>query len=94
MPQRIIRQSERIAGTDPRKAVWTPEEEGLAAELSERLRYKRETGELPHRHPSDPQGITDALQELIHMTKERDVGEGARSEDYDQAYNDSEAANG
>lgn len=90
MAQRIIRQADR----DPRKSVWTPDEHALAAELGERLRYKWETGELPRRHPSDPQGVTDALQELIQMRKEREVGEGARSEDYDQAYNDWEADNG
>lgn len=87
---RILKQAEAY-GHDPRKAVWTPEEEALAAELGERLRYKRDTGQLPHRHPSDPQGVTDALQEMIQMHKEREVGEASRSEDYDQPLNDWEA---
>lgn len=89
MTRRIQRQREtfayRVAAAYPRdysKTTWTPEEEALAAELGERLQQKGVSG-------LSADNMTEALQELILMRRERE--EAPWSEDYDKAYNDWEA---
>lgn len=92
---RIQRQREsfayRIAGGEP--SIWGPEEKALAAELSERLKYKTETGELPQHNPDSPEHYTQALQEMIQMDKERAGRDDWDSLDlgYDPDFNDWEA---
>jgi GNAT superfamily N-acetyltransferase len=92
---RIQRQREsfayRIAGGEP--SIWGPEEKALAAELSERLQYKTESGELPQHNPDSPEHYTQALQEMIQMDKERAAHDDWDSLDlgYDPDFNDWEA---
>jgi hypothetical protein len=64
------------------KTVWTPEQEGMAAELGERLQQKGVSG-------LSGDSVTRALQELILMQREKE--ESSSSEDYDKNYNDWEA---
>jgi predicted RNA-binding Zn-ribbon protein involved in translation (DUF1610 family) len=64
------------------KTVWTPEQEGMAAELGERLQQKGVSG-------LNADSVTKALQELILMQREKE--ESSSSEDYDKNYNDWEA---
>jgi hypothetical protein len=77
---------------DSKKSVWTPEEEALAAEMKERLQYKRETGEIPTHPANSAEGYTQALQEGIQMRKERDEYDDP-DWGYDKAFNDWEAGN-
>lgn len=80
---------------DYSKATWTPEQEALAAELGERLQYKRDTGDLSRHQPDSAEGYTQALQEMIQMNREREQysDEDTLDRGYDKSFNDWEAGN-
>lgn len=66
----ILRSARRmLAGNDPRKSVWSPEDHEVAAELKGRLHKKHENGELPRHNTDSPEHYTQALQEYILMHK-------------------------
>lgn len=92
----IPRQAQRFwtAGYDPRKIVWTPEEQATMMELQERLKQKQQVGDLPVHHPDSPEAYTQALQEMILLNKEREQRSDADTlaPEYDQPYNDFEHA--
>ena len=67
---KIHKQADQHVAYDPKKIVWTPEEEALMAELSERLRQKRNGGPEPE---LNAESVTEALQEMIQMKKERGI---------------------
>lgn len=65
---KIRKQADQHVAYDPKKIVWTPEQEALMTELAERLRRKQEvTGPVE----LNAESMTEAFLEIIQMRREK-----------------------